>query len=293
MKIKDIRTRVVEWRGRTVPLPPHFCTNPMDLLALPEALDWYLAKVLPAQRRLARGARPFAALLGRSEALPADAVFGALLSLRDDLAATRRLLADPATTTVRLVLTPESVVVAEARRTFTALALYGYRVDLVVANRVFPTGRDGFRQGWVEAQRAELRTLSESFAGLPIRTVAYAPAEPVGAVALRAVAGELYGADDPGELSAPVRLMRVEPDGEQFRLRLWLPLARRDDIAATRVGDELMITVAGHRRVLALPSVLRRCEVVGARFDVDELVVQFRPDPALWPRTQEEEIPDE
>ena len=37
MKIKEIRTRVVEWRGKTVALPPHFCTNPMDLLALPEA----------------------------------------------------------------------------------------------------------------------------------------------------------------------------------------------------------------------------------------------------------------
>ena len=37
MKIKEIRTRVVRWRGKTVPLPPHFCTNPMDLLALPEA----------------------------------------------------------------------------------------------------------------------------------------------------------------------------------------------------------------------------------------------------------------
>jgi L-rhamnonate dehydratase len=36
MKITEIRTRVVQWKGRTVPLPPHFCTNPMDLLALPE-----------------------------------------------------------------------------------------------------------------------------------------------------------------------------------------------------------------------------------------------------------------
>src|SRR5438105_2854775 len=35
MKITDIRTRVVEWRGATVPPQPHFCTNPMDLLALP------------------------------------------------------------------------------------------------------------------------------------------------------------------------------------------------------------------------------------------------------------------
>lgn len=37
MKITGIRTRVVCWRGKTVPLPPHFCTNPMDLLQLPEA----------------------------------------------------------------------------------------------------------------------------------------------------------------------------------------------------------------------------------------------------------------
>ena len=27
----------MRWRGKTVPLPPHFCTNPMDVLNLPEA----------------------------------------------------------------------------------------------------------------------------------------------------------------------------------------------------------------------------------------------------------------
>ena len=37
MKIKDIRTRVFRWRGKITPLPPHFCTNPMDLLQLPQA----------------------------------------------------------------------------------------------------------------------------------------------------------------------------------------------------------------------------------------------------------------
>jgi L-alanine-DL-glutamate epimerase-like enolase superfamily enzyme len=37
MKITEIRTRVLRWRGKTVPLPPHFCTNPMDLLELPES----------------------------------------------------------------------------------------------------------------------------------------------------------------------------------------------------------------------------------------------------------------
>jgi L-rhamnonate dehydratase len=37
MKINEIRTRVFRWRGKTVPLPPHFCTNPMDSLQLAQA----------------------------------------------------------------------------------------------------------------------------------------------------------------------------------------------------------------------------------------------------------------
>ena len=37
MKIKEIRTRVFRWRGKTAPLPPHFCTNPMNVLQLTEA----------------------------------------------------------------------------------------------------------------------------------------------------------------------------------------------------------------------------------------------------------------
>ena len=37
MKITEVRTRVVQWEGDTVPLPPHFCTNPMDLVSFREA----------------------------------------------------------------------------------------------------------------------------------------------------------------------------------------------------------------------------------------------------------------
>src|SRR5213595_837539 len=37
MKITEVRTRVVQWEGETVSLPPHFCTNPMDLVSFHEA----------------------------------------------------------------------------------------------------------------------------------------------------------------------------------------------------------------------------------------------------------------
>src|SRR3954449_8473934 len=152
----------------------------LRLLALPEALRWYRERVFPVHRRLARGLRPLASILGRGEALPPDTLFDALLRLNDELASVRRLLGDPEVTSVRLVLTPEAVVAAEARRTFTALALYGYSVDLVIANRVFPAGDDAWRQGWAAAQQKQLERIRESFAGLPVVELPYRAAEPGG-----------------------------------------------------------------------------------------------------------------
>jgi arsenite-transporting ATPase len=257
----------------------------LRLLALPEALGWYLDKVFPAQRRLARGMRPIAALLGRDRAhgaIPSDSVFAALARLADDLAAVRRLLADPATTSVRLVLTPEAVVTAEARRTFTALALYGYAVDMVVANRVFPAGDDAWRQGWAAAQRRQLAAVRESFAGIPVRELPYRAGEPVGAAALREVADALYGelpGADPVPVLAGGELLRVDVDGSDFVLSLPLPLADPGAVEAARAGDDLVVAVGGSRRVLALPNALRRCAVVGGDFDGTRLQVRFRPDP--------------
>jgi arsenite-transporting ATPase len=263
----------------------------LRLLALPEALSWYLQKVFPVQRRLARGIRPIAAMLGRGDVLPTDDLFAALLRLNDDLAGVRQLLGDPEVTSVRLVLTPETVVVAEARRTFTALALYGYTVDLVIANRVFPAGEDAWRQRWAQAQQAQLVGIRESFGGLAVRELAYRDGEPVGVSALREVAEGLYGqlpGSDPAALGSTGELVSIDADGTDFVLRMALPLAVRAGVDAVRAGDDLVVTVGGHRRVLSLPSVLRRCAVVSGRFDAGELRVRFRPDPDLWPAQAEQ-----
>src|SRR5690606_4138211 len=123
--------------------------------------------------------------------MPDDTVFDAIARLHADLEEVRQLLAGPRAS-VRLVLTPERVVVAEARRSLTTLSLFGYRVDGVVANRVFPTdagaenSTDGFIEGWVAAQGNVLGEVRESFAGLPIWVSPYLRAEPVGPDAVAA-----------------------------------------------------------------------------------------------------------
>jgi len=266
----------------------------LRLLALPEALGWYLQRVFPVHRRLARGMRPLTTLLGRGGAIPPDAVFGAVVRLTDDLSSVQSLLADPEVTSVRLVLTPEAVVTAEARRTFTALALYGYQVDEVVANRIFPETDDtsAWQREWIEAQRRQLASIRDSFAGLPVRTASYFPAEPVGPDALREVAISLYGAfpgDDPaadGSLQQLINVEAVPGSGtgldQEFLLTMYLPLAGMGEVDASRSGDDLVVTVAGHRRVLTLPSVLRRCQVTGGSVTDGRLLLRFRPDPQFW-----------
>jgi arsenite-transporting ATPase len=254
----------------------------LRLLALPEALNWYVEKVFPAQRRALRAVRP---LLSRvaGPAVPADGVFDAVEKLHRELGDVRRVLTSPETS-VRLVLTPEAVVVAEARRTLTSLALYGYRVDGLVANRVFSLG-DAWRDGWVAAQTAQLESVRADVAPLPVLESPYLPAEPVGLEALTALGEQLYANADPAaDVPVEAELLDLERTTDGFLLSLSLPLAKRSDVDLARSGDELVVTVAGHRRVLALPSALRRCVVAGATLASGRLAIRFEPDPDLWMR---------
>ena len=254
----------------------------LRLLALPEALRWYVEKVFPAQRRALRAVRP---LLSRvsGPAVPHDSVFEAVARLHTQLSEVRELLTAP-TTSVRLVLTPEAVVVAEARRTLTSLALYGYQVDGLVANRVFAASGDGWTAGWVAAQQQQLEAVRRDTAPLPLLESAYAAGEPVGLQALIDVGEALYGDQDPSRSEPVEDLVGVTQDRDGFLLSLALPLARLEDVDLARSGDELVVTVGGRRRLLALPGALCRCTVTGARLLGGRLVVRFEPDPALWPR---------
>ena len=110
-----------------------------------------MTRVFPVERRVVKALRP---VLSRAAGvpMPEDDVFAALERLHAELDQVRTLLTGR-DASVRLVLTPEQVVLAEARRSYTTLSLFGYRVDGVVANRVFPADdADPWRAGWVAAQ---------------------------------------------------------------------------------------------------------------------------------------------
>jgi arsenite-transporting ATPase len=282
LALLELRRQVSSGRWDVVVVDCAPTAETLRLLALPEALNWYMDRVFPVERRVVRTLRPVLSHLA-GVPMPPDRVFAAVERLHGELGDVRRLLTDPATTSVRLVLTPEAVVVAEARRTLTSLALHGYRVDGVVANRIFPRSDDPFVSGWVDAQEEQLAGITASFGALPVWRSSYRPVEPVGLDHLTALAEEMYAEADPlavVETADPMTVERVASD--EFVLSVALPHADKREVDLVRKGDELVLTVGSHRRVLALPSALRRCVTDGAGLRDGRLRVRFRPDPDLW-----------
>jgi arsenite/tail-anchored protein-transporting ATPase len=267
-----------DWDAVVLDAPSTAAT--LRLLALPETLAWYVRRAFPIDARIARARHEGAGLSA------ADRLLDAADRLVGELGELAAVLADPARTVIRVVLTPESVVLAEARRMATALALRGHRIAELVANRVVPAGQvdDPWRAGWVARQAKVLRDTARSFPDTRLRRVSYWPAEPIGIAPLLALGQELYAEDDPGAAEPAAPTSQVVRDGTDFLLRLSLPFTDRSEVGLGRSGDELVLTAGGHRRLLTLPSGLRRCIAVGAGVRDGTLEIRFTPDPEQWPK---------
>ena len=280
LEVRD-RVRSGDWDVVILDCAP--TAETLRLLALPDALRWYMDRIWPAERRILGVLRP---ILRKASGMPMprDNVLNAIERLHEDLSDVRDILTTQ-DASVRLVTTPEAVVFAEARRTLTSLALYGYRVDGVVVNRIFPAeGADEWRQRWIEAQSKQLARIEIDCDPIPVWRVAYQESEPVGPTELARVASDLYGELDPLVVNEVSETMSVSRVDSIFVMTLALPLAVKGDVDLVRRADELVVTVGPHRRVISLPGALRRATVSGATWEPGKLHVEFVPEEQQSPR---------
>jgi arsenite-transporting ATPase len=274
----DVKTHVDEglWDLLVVDCAP--TAETLRLLSLPEVMNWYIERIFPVQRRVVKAVRP---VVSRMTTLPiaGERFYGAVERLHRNLDAVHRILTDERSSSVRLVVNPEKMVIAEARRTYTYLGLFGYRVDAVVVNRIIPEDvTDPYFGKWKDIQAEHLHTVRESFEPVPILTARLFDREMVGLDLLDDMGREVYG--DRGVTDVLYRddPIRVRRRAGGYVLSMRLPFVSRDDMDIHRRADELFVRVGTYKRNLILPATLQRLDVRGANFVGDHLEIVFGKD---------------
>ncbi|MDE6220956.1 MAG: ArsA family ATPase, partial [Lachnospiraceae bacterium] len=139
----------------------------LSLLKYPERLSGFVKRILPIERTAAK-------TVGRviektmKVPMPKDNVFDDIESLMERMKNLQKLLLDKETVSLRVVTTPERIVIGEAKRNFTCLYLYHYNVDAVIVNHIYPReAMEGYFNKWTQMQEEALQEIAESFSEVP------------------------------------------------------------------------------------------------------------------------------
>ncbi|MGQ9907588.1 MAG: ArsA family ATPase [Candidatus Flexifilum sp.] len=250
----------------------------LRLLSLPDVTRWWFEKVISIARGASKILRPVGKVLGKKgEAIPDDSAWAEVRALFDTLDRVRDLLADPALSSVRLVVNPEKMVIKETQRTYTYLNLYGYATDAILCNRIIPDEvTDPYFAQWKAAQQENLAFIGEAFGELPLLTAPLFGGEISGLDRLRRLADALYGDRSPAQALFIGKTHEIQALGaEGYLLRVPLPFANKQDLEMYRSRDELTLRVGPYRRNIVLPAALWDLEIADARFENASLNIRF------------------
>ncbi|HEY8865566.1 MAG TPA: ArsA family ATPase, partial [Solirubrobacteraceae bacterium] len=246
----------------------------LRLLSFPDVARWWLEKIFPQQSRILDAARPFARAVLDVQ-LPGEAVLDEVNVLVGNLIAMNEILRDRERVSIRLVMTPDRMVVDEARRTFTYLNLYGFLTDAVVVNRIFPEEVGEYFGTWRERQQETLRGVESAFAPVPILRAPYFADEVVGPEMLDELSAALFDDRDAAAILHRSLTHELDVGPHRAKLRLDLPFAEKGDIQLKKVGQELIVRVDGHKRTLMLPPARAGYRPAGASFRDGALELSF------------------
>ena len=245
----------------------------LSLLKYPEMLGELIEKVLPVKRKGIKTVGPIVEKVARVP-MPEDKVFDDVEYLIDKMQRLQKLMLDKEIVSLRVVTTPERIVISEAKRNFTCLYLYHYNVDAVIVNHIYPEkAMEGYFSKWIKLQEQGLRDIKESFSEVPKFYVELQDSELRTLEVLRRIGGEIYESTDPDDV-----LFKKEiyiSDKEERTLKIYLPFAEKDELELEQVGTELLVGVRNERRRFPIPTEFEEYAVAGARFEDGYLCIRF------------------
>lgn len=248
----------------------------LSLLKYPEQLSGFLQKVLPMKRLGVKLAGPVVERMTKIP-MPEDIVFDDLERLVWKMENLQNMLLDQDVVSIRIVTTPEKIVVREARRSFTCLHLYNYNVDAVIVNRIYPEkAMAGYFSKWMEMQKEGLQEIEESFSEVPKFYLELQPREVRGQSSLKEIGEKLFDGRDISEVLFCREIYSVSSKGEEVVLNVLLPFAQKEELELSQSKEELILRVKNETRRFPLPVEAQKKEIAGAKFADGYLDIVFK-----------------
>jgi len=248
----------------------------LRLLSFPDVSQWYMTRLYGLFKRLVALAK---FTIGRflDFPLPSKAVLKSLEDMTEKMSQVREILQDPRTTSIRIVVNPERMVINETKRAYSYLCLYGLTVECLIVNRVLPEDLEmGYFKEKLEEQRNYMEMIHHGFDPMKMFFAYQLPTELMGPEKLDALAETIFGDSDPSEVYATESPMRFHSTKDHHILSLKLPFATKGEVELYRAHDtSLIVHVGGHKRNIDLPTVLRDAELIGAEMNDETLRIRF------------------
>ena len=217
------------------------------LLSMPDTFQWYASRIMGLQGVGFNLARP---LLKAVLPISTTQALDAIKALSERVKVLREVLSDPEISSYRPVVNPERMVIKEALRAETYLALFGYPIDAIVCNRVIQPGnyQDEFMQDIYRTQEKLRQNIHQTFAPLPVWEAPYQSREILGIDALGILANTIFGETDPTQIFHKGPVQEIVREGDTYILRLPLPHVEMDKVVMSKKGDEMMIEIGNFKR---------------------------------------------
>ena len=252
----------------------------MSLLKFPQLFKWWIEKLLPSKRKMTKIAKPVVEKIMKIP-MPEDELFDEVDALYNKLEKLQELMQNKEIVSLRIVTTPEKIVIKEAMRSFSFLHLYDYNVDGVVVNKIFPKdSMKSYFSKWCTLQEEGIKQIQTAFSELPIFYLPLKKSELRGNEMLVETGKELFGElEEKNKSSEEIlfteKIYEVIKTEEGYTLRIKMPFVDKKELSLSQNGDEILLAIKNEKRSFILPTKLLSREILGAQYKEDHLEVRF------------------
>ena len=245
----------------------------LALLKYPERLSGMIKKVLPVKRAAVKSVGTVVENVMKIP-MPADNVFDDIEYLMDKMQRLQDLMLNKEVVSLRVVTTPEKIVINESKRNFTCLYLYHYNVDAIIVNHIYPEkAMEGYFNKWIKLQEEAMQEIKESFSEVPRFYVELQQQELRTLDVLREVGDYIFEEINPNDVLFKKEIYSIDNEGKC--LKIYLPFADKEELRLEQDKNELVVGVRNESRKFPIPVEFAEKEIAGAKFDDGYLSIKF------------------